>query len=173
MKKPYFIGIAGGSASGKSTFCTILENEFLDLNIKVFHMDDYFKPENERPFSKSPIKETMYIDDNHLNTINISKLKLDLYEALNDNFNVIILEGLLTLWYEEIYSKLDLKLFVDCRSDERIFDDVSNVYLDMVRYRHDEYVEPTKWKADLILNGSTISKVSIDAITNLVRNSIK
>ncbi|CUP61189.1 uridine/cytidine kinase [Clostridium baratii] len=42
MKKPYFIGIAGGSASGKSTFCTILENELLDLNIKAFHMDDYF-----------------------------------------------------------------------------------------------------------------------------------
>lgn len=186
MKKPYFIGIAGGSASGKSTFCTILENEFLNLNIKVFHMDDYFKPENERPFLKSPIKETMYIDDNHPNTINISKLKLDLYEALDNNFDVIILEGLLTLWYEEIYSKLDLKLFVDCKADERIvrrlkrnmewgltFDDVSNVYLDMVRYRHDEYVEPTKWRADLILNGSHISKVSIEAITSLVKNSIK
>ncbi|MDU1854718.1 MAG: uridine kinase, partial [Clostridium baratii] len=107
-------------------------------------------------------------------------------EALDNNFDVIILEGLLTLWDEEIYSLLDLKLFVDCKADERIvrrlkrnmewgltFDDISNVYLDMVRYRHDEYVEPTKWKADLILNGSTISKVSIEAITSLVRNSIK
>ena len=128
----------------------------------------------------------MYIDDNHPNTINLSKLRLDLYKALDNNFDVIILEGLLTLWDEEIYSKLDLKLFVDCKADERIvrrlkrnmewgltFDDVSNVYLDMVRYRHDEYVEPTKWKADLILNGSTISKVSIEAITSLVRNSIE
>ena len=90
------------------------------------------------------------------------------------------------MWDEEIYSKLDLKLFVDCKADERIvrrlkrnmkwgltFDDVSNVYLDMVRYRHDEDVEPTKWKADLILNGSTISKVSTEAITSLVKNSIK
>ncbi|GAA0068637.1 hypothetical protein UT300003_01600 [Clostridium sardiniense] len=51
------------------------------------------------------------------------------------------------------------------------FDEISNVYLDMVRYRHDEYVEPTKWKADLILNGSNISDMSIKAITQLIKDS--
>ena len=34
------------------------------------------------------------------------------------------------------------------------FDEISNVYLDLVRFRHDEFVENTKWKADLIVNGS-------------------
>ncbi|MBM7834772.1 hypothetical protein [Clostridium sardiniense] len=51
------------------------------------------------------------------------------------------------------------------------FDEISNVYLDMVRYRHDEYVEPTKWKADLILNSSNISDMSIKAITQLIKDS--
>lgn len=184
MNKPFFVGIAGGSASGKSTFCNILEKELSELKLKVFHMDDYFKPKNERPYSEAPIVGTMYIDDNHPETIDLLKLKLDLSNALNNNYDVVIIEGLLTLWDKELYSKLDLKLFIDCRPDERIvrrlkrnmewgltFDEISNVYLDMVRYRHDEYVEPTKWKADLIVNGSNISDMSIKAITQLIKDS--
>lgn len=34
------------------------------------------------------------------------------------------------------------------------FDDIADVYLDMVRFRHDTYVEPTKWCADVIINGA-------------------
>ena len=34
------------------------------------------------------------------------------------------------------------------------FDKISSVYLDMVRFRHEQYVEPTKWTADIIVNGA-------------------
>jgi uridine kinase len=36
------------------------------------------------------------------------------------DLDVVIVGGLLVLWGEEICSRLDLKLFVDCRADERI-----------------------------------------------------
>lgn len=111
---------------------------------------------------------------------------LILAEALEAGYDLIILEGLLVLWDEEIYSLLDLKLFVECRNDERIvrrlrrnmtwgmeFDVIAKVYLDLVRYRHDEYVEPTKWKADLILNGSNPSELAETAIIELIRNKIQ
>ena len=88
----------------------------------------------------------------------------------------------MTLWDEEIVEQLDLRLYVDCRPDERIvrrlkrnmkwgltFDQIADVYLDMVRYRHDEYVEPTKWRADLIINGSNPSEKGIQLIANYVR----
>jgi len=77
-----------------------------------------------------------------------------------------------------------LKLFMECRADERIvrrlkrnlewgltFDEISGVYLDLVRYRHDEYVEPSKWKADLILNGSSMPERAISVITSYIMNA--
>jgi uridine kinase len=53
------------------------------------------------------------------------------------------------------------------------FDEISKVYLDLIRYRHDEYVEPTKWKADLIINGSNPSNQAVSAIVDLIKNSIR
>ena len=95
----------------------------------------------------------------------------------------MIVEGLLTLWEEEIYKQLDLKLFVDCRPDERVvrrlkrnmtwgltFDQIADVYLDMVRYRHEEFVEPTKWRADFMLNGSNPSPKVIEMIVVYIKS---
>lgn len=185
MKKPYIIGIAGGSAGGKSTLSDKLEKQLKQYSLKVFHMDSYFKPENERPFVAAPVTKKMYTDDNHPETMYLKQLALDLKEAMTENYDIIIIEGLLVLWDEDIYPYLDLKLFVDCRADERIvrrlrrnmewgltFDEISEVYLDMVRYRHDEYVEPTKWRADLIINGSSPQDKAVDMILSYVRKEI-
>lgn len=186
MKKSCIIGIAGGSASGKSTFSSLLEKSLDMFKVKVIHMDNYFKPEEQRPYSKAPIIKKMYIDDNHPETMDLPRLKEDLTAVADKNlYDVIIVEGLLTLYDENICDMLDLKLFVDCRPDERIvrrlkrnmawglsFDEIANVYLDMVRYRHDEYVEPSKWKADFILNGSSPSEKALKIISDAVKSLI-
>lgn len=182
MKKPYIIGIAGGSASGKSTFSNELEKQLTGYSVKVFHMDSYFRPEGERPYVAAPVTRKMFVDDNHPDTMDLKQLSADLQEAARQSFDIIIVEGLLTLWDEEIYKLLDLRLFVDCRADERIvrrlrrnmsfgltFDEISEVYLDLVRYRHDEYVEPTKWRADLIINGSTPSEKAVRMILSYIQ----
>lgn len=182
MKKPYVIGIAGGSASGKTTLSKILEERFENKSIKVFHMDQYFKVFDDRPRAKAPIVGKVYRDDNHPNTVKFDELHTDFLESLNTDVDMVLIEGLLVLWDNIIFEKLDLKLFIDCRQDERIvrrlrrnmqngqtFDEIASVYLDMVRYRHDEYVEPTRWKADLILNGSILSERAIEAIENFVK----
>jgi len=184
MPKAFTIGIAGGSASGKSTFCERLKNALTGHNVTTIHMDHYFKPPSERPYASAPITKKTYMDDNHPETVNLSQLKNDLIAAKN-NAEIIIVEGLLTLFDDEICGQLDLKLFIECRPDERIvrrlkrnmergltFDEISNVYLDLVRYRHDEYVEPSKWKADLILNGSTFSEQALKTIVISIKSSI-
>jgi uridine kinase len=177
------IGIAGGTASGKSTLCERLMAELNSLKVKVFHMDDYFRPEHQRPYVKAFVTGKKYIDDNHPLTMDLGKLKTDVEVSLEHGHDVIIIEGLLTLWEENIYGLLDLKLFVDCKSDERIvrrikrntewgqtIDQITNVYLDMVRFRHEEYVEPSKWRADIIINGSKFSDAALSIITDHVYN---
>lgn len=52
------------------------------------------------------------------------------------------------------------------------FAEVSNVYLDLVRYRHNEYGEPSKWKADLILNGSHPSDNALLIIETYIQQAI-
>ena len=131
--KPYIVGIAGGSASGKSTFTEKLIKRLSDMRLRttVFHMDAYFKPPEQLPTAVAPITGINYKDHNHPLTADLPKLAADLTTAIEGDDptqnheakisnNVIIVEGLLTLWDEAILRLLDLKLFIDCRPDERI-----------------------------------------------------
>jgi len=184
MKKPFVIGIAGGSASGKSTFADNLAKKLYGIKTLSLHMDSYFKPEEERQLIKAPVTGIEYLDDNHPSSFDLSKLNYDLEEAIsNRQFDVVIVEGLLTLWDDDVCAKLNLRLFADCQADERIvrrlkrnmkwgltFDQISDVYLDLVRYRHNEYVEPSKWRADFILNGSNYSDKALDIIVAYIRS---
>lgn len=187
MKKPYLVGIAGGTASGKSTMSRWLEEGLAGLNVKTFHMDEYFKPDGVRPKAKAHVSGEIYYDDNCPDTIYADRLREDLARALGQGFDLILVEGLFALWYDWLYEQLDLKLFIDCQADERIvrrlrrnmaqrglsFDEIAGVYLDMVRYRHDQYIEPTKWRADLILNGSSPSAVSKGLLLDFLRRQAK
>ncbi|MDR2043005.1 MAG: AAA family ATPase [Clostridium sp.] len=180
----YLVGIAGGTASGKSTFSDQLRKLLCELgwNVKILHMDHYFRPENERPFTEAFISGKKYMDDNHPLTVDLDTLKNDIQINIEEGeYDVIIVEGLLTLWDNEIYHKLDLRIYIDCKSDERIvrrikrnmewgltLEQITNVYLDMVRYRHDEYVEPSKWRAEIIINGSHSTKASLQMIKEYI-----
>jgi uridine kinase len=186
MKRAYIVGIAGGTASGKSTFCEKLEKLLREseLSLNVLHMDNYFRPESERPFTEAFVSGKKYIDDNHPLTMDLNALKSDIRAEIDKKeHDVIIIEGLLTLWDNDIYNRLDLKIYIDCKADERIvrrikrnmewgltFEQITNVYLDMVRYRHDEYVEPSKWRADIIINGSNASGVSLQMVREYICN---
>ena len=186
MGKAFVIGIAGGSASGKSTLAEKLKEALPSLELCLMHMDSYFKPAEERAMIEAPVTGIPYRDDNHPSSFHLAELRQDLTEAIgNGQYQVILVEGLLTLWDKEILELLDLRLFVECRPDERIvrrlrrnmqwglsFDEISDVYLDLVRYRHDEYVEPSKWQADLIINGSNPSERALELVTSYVKASL-
>jgi uridine kinase len=50
---------------------------------------------------------------------------------------------------------------------------MSDIYLDLVRYRHNEYVEPSKWRADIILNGSTPSDKALEMVKEYVLDKMQ
>ena len=51
MKKPIFIGIAGGTGSGKSTFTNRLKETFGD-KVSVVYYDNYYKRRDDLPFEE-------------------------------------------------------------------------------------------------------------------------
>lgn len=175
------IGVTGGSGSGKTTFSHKLAKSLVGLNVKTISTDDYFKKVKSQV--KAPYNGRQYDDYDHPSSVDIEKLTSDIQDSVSSNmFDVVIVEGLMALYFKEIREKLDLKIFVDCPSDERLvrrlkrdlneesFEDITAEYLDLVRHRHNEFIEPTKWYADVIINGSNPSQVSIDVVRKWVLN---
>ena len=185
MKKPFVVGIAGGTQSGKSTFAKELVDQLHGIPCKTFHMDDYHRPKDELPLVIAPITKQVYSDFNSPASFDLPQLRLDLKNEIEQNtISFIIVEGTLVLYDDEIRNALDLKLYVETQADERAIryvasypqhhghDFIKNSYLDLVRYRMDEYVEPTKWSADIFLNGSLRSEQAIEIIKTYLLSKV-
>ena len=130
------------------------------MSVLVMHMDAYFL--RVKPMMRAPITGEEWEDHNHPDSFDLSGLIRDLDTHRHENaVQVIIVEGLMTLHHAPLRDRLDLAIYVDAPSDERIvrrlkrnmanglaFDDIAAFFLDSVRFRHEEYVEPSRWHAN-------------------------
>ena len=94
------------------------------------------------------------------------------------NHHIIVLEGILALFDEKIRNMMDIKLYVDTPNDIRIirrikrdinkrgrtFESVIEQYYNTVRPMHQQFVEPSKKYADVIIPEGSHNKVAIDII---------
>ncbi|MCL2532149.1 MAG: hypothetical protein FWE40_08340 [Oscillospiraceae bacterium] len=177
------IGIAGGTASGKSTFTEQLKAALPALRVKLIHQDSYYLPHKKLPQVQAPFSGKTYRDYNHPQSVELDKLTHDLTKAkASGKYDVILIDGLFVLQHPPIFAQLDLRLFVDCPADERIvrrlrrnmtwglsFDEIAEFYLDLVRHRHDEFVEPTKHRADVIINGAQPFDIAIQILAAYIK----
>ena len=170
----FVIGIAGGTCSGKSTLSEKLAERY-GSRCHVIHMDAYFR----RPFISTiaPITGKEYVEHNQPDALLQDDMKRDFDGALaSSEFDIVIIEGLFALYLDWIRNRCDLKIFVDLDSDERLvrrirrfeergqtFDEITDRYIDTVRFRHNELIEPTRWHADLVVNGNACER-SVDVI---------
>jgi len=97
---------------------------------------------------------------------------------------VIIVEGILVLAEPELRKRIDIKLFVDTPADIRFvrrlmrdiqsrgrsLDSVVQQYMTTVRPMHEEFVEPSKRYADLIIPEGGENQVALDAIISRVEH---
>ena len=94
------------------------------------------------------------------------------------NHHIIVLEGILALFDEKIRNIMDIKLYVDTPDDIRIirrikrdinkrgrtFESVIEQYYNTVRPMHQQFVEPSKKYANIIIPEGAHNKVAIDII---------
>jgi uridine kinase len=97
---------------------------------------------------------------------------------------VIIVEGILVLAEPELRRRINIKLFVDTPADIRFMrrlvrdiqtrgrslESVVQQYLTTVRPMHEEFVEPSKRYADLIIPEGGENQVALDAIISRVEH---
>ncbi|MDN6731723.1 MAG: uridine kinase [Atopostipes suicloacalis] len=97
--------------------------------------------------------------------------------------DVIIIEGILILEDQRLRDLMDIKIYVDTADDLRIIrriqrdieergrslSSIINQYLTVVREMHQQFVEPSKKYADIIMPEGGHNKVAIDLVTSKIR----
>ena len=99
---------------------------------------------------------------------------------------VIIVEGILIFENRELCKEMDIKIFVDTDADVRLarrihrdvrkrgrsLDSVLDQYLTTVKPMHEQYVEPSKKNADLVVLEGGKNVVALDMIIGRIQRHI-
>ena len=101
--------------------------------------------------------------------------------------DIIIVEGILVLDDKNLRDLLDIKIYVDTDADIRILrrmqrdinergrsmESVINQYLNVVRPMHEQFTEPTKRYADIIIPEGGRNRVAIDVIIRSIKEYLR
>ena len=136
-QRPLFIGLAGGSGSGKTTIAEEVVDR-LNGKVALLHHDAYYRHRTDLSFEErtrvnydhpSSLETELLVE--HLKALRaglaIEHPVYDFAEHLraNETFRVepakvVIVEGILVLAESELRSEMDLKIFVDTDPDLRL-----------------------------------------------------
>jgi uridine kinase len=196
---PLFVGVGGGSASGKTTICKRIQNDLVNTGITCVTLsaDNWYHNYNTnydcpeaynwaelnncildiKSKAKNPkdypnlITHPIYDYRTHCRT----KDTQDIPEVM-----CYFIEGILVLHNEDVLNQLDVKIFVDSESDNRLIRRIRrdlkersrdvNSILDqhetMVQPGYNNYIHPTRLNADFIIpnNKNKLNEVVIDFV---------
>lgn len=195
-KRSFIVGIAGGSASGKSTFTKALAEALAggepSLSVQITNTDHYFRhrePDGPRIFVPG---HGEHFDFNRPNSADNARLIADLNRLSReeDAPAAILVEGLMVLHLPEVRELLDLRLFIELDADERALRRllrnlgskspvdleeahwIADYYCASARVGHARYVEPSRVNADLIIRGDSDFARTAPMVAAIVRERL-
>ena len=203
MKKICVVGVAGGSASGKTTIVNKIR-EYFGSDIVVISHDSYYKAHNDMPFS-----ERCKLNYDHPESFETTKMAEDVRQLMEGNSiempiydytihnrsdetvlieprKVIIVEGILILENKELRDLMDVKVYVDTDADERLMrrikrdmqerarsiDSILEQYSETVKPMHEEFVEPSKKYADVIIPRGGENQAGINMLQEYLKRKL-
>ncbi len=203
---PITLGIMGGSASGKTTFASALAEQLTEFSPVVLNQDSYFRDWSEY----SEAERERVITANHPDAVLWDALIADIKKLRDGDViytptpgtraaqrsaektsvqpsKVVIVEGHLIFWSEDLRDLMDIKLFLDVDAHERVLRrmlrDVAQRGGDLEWainwYRRDVlpnfpvYTEPCKQYADLIIPFQDENPVALRTLVAGIRARIQ
>jgi uridine kinase len=201
VTKPFLLGVAGGSGSGKTTVAERLAGLVGGTDLALLRLDAYYRDRNHLPF-----EERAAINYDHPDAFDWPLL-LDHVQALADGLpvqvpvydfatylrlpervtvtpaRIVVVEGILVLYEPELRERFDLKVFVDTDADvrfirrlerdvtqrERSTESVIEQYLATVRPSHQQFIEPSKRYADVIVPHGGMNAPALEVLLARVR----
>ena len=198
-----FIGIAGGTGSGKTTLTRHLKEHFGDAVTVIGH-DSYYKRQDGKTYEeRSKVNydhpdafETSLLVE-HLKALKAGRsIQCPVYSYVDHNrtdetvevfpTQVIIVEGILIFQDPTLRDMFDIKIFVETDADVRILrralrdirdrgrtlESVITQYLTTVKPMHEQYVEPSRKYADIIVLEGGHNLVALDMIMQRIASHI-
>jgi len=203
-KYAILIGIAGGTGSGKTSIAKAITSDFGKSEVALIEQDAYY-----RDLSNLTMEKRSVVNFDHPDAVDFDFMKLQLNNLIQGNkvnipiydfathtrkndthpverHRIIILEGILTLFHQEIRDMMDIKIYVETADDiriirrikrdiekrERTFTSVIEQYYHTVRPMHIQFVEPTKKYADIIIPEGGQNKVAVDILRTKIMTLI-
>ncbi|MDF9829074.1 uridine kinase [Parabacteroides sp. PF5-6] len=194
------VGIAGGTGSGKTTVVRkLIENlpEGMAVQLPLdsyYHDSSHVPPEDRQKINfDHPDAFDWPLLCEHLNLLQEGKaIEQPVYDFLTctrqpetthlEPKEIILIEGILGLYHKELREQMNLKVFVDADSDERLLrvikrdivkrgrtvEAVMKRYTEVLKPMHLQFIEPTKSYADLIIPRGGKNQVAIDILTKYI-----
>jgi uridine kinase len=205
MDGPLLLGLAGGSASGKSLVASSVIADIGSEEVVIIDQDAYYRDlqhltveerakvnfDHPDAFDREllldhvqtllrgqPINKPIYDYTRHTRTPEFLRL---------EGHSVVILEGILILEDPALRRLMDIKVFIDTDADVRLIrrirrdvaergrslESVLTQYQEQVRPMHEQFVEPSKRYADIIIPEGGRNRVAIDLLVTKVRTMLR
>lgn len=203
-RKICVLGVAGGSASGKTTIINKVKDYFGN-DIAVISHDSYYKAHDDMPF-----EERCKLNYDHPDSFESDRMAEDVRKLMKGHSiempvydyrihnrsketvtveprTVILMEGILVLENKELRDLMDVKIFVDADADERLMrrirrdmtergrsiESVLKQYSETVKPMHEEFVEPSKKYADVIIPHGGENAPGIEMLTTYLTKMLQ
>lgn len=198
------IGIAGGTGSGKTTVVRKIVESFCDGEVAVIPQDSYYRDSSHLPLEErqklnfdepaaiewellvaqlQQLKEGRAIEQPTYSYLTCTRQPETIHVEPRD---IVIVEGILILCDSALRNMLDMKIYVDADSDERLIrvinrdiiergrtvEMVIERYERVLRPMHLQHIEPTKRYADLIIPQGGHNQVAIDMMKDYISHKI-
>lgn len=195
MQDTCIIGIAGGTASGKTTIVNKLKN-FFENDVELISHDCYYKAHDDMSYEErtklnydhpSSFETERMIEDIKMlkdgKTIYRPVYDFSIHNRVPETVmvepkKVILVEGILIFENKELRDLMDIKIFVDTDADERLMrrivrdmkergrtiDSIISQYKTTVKPMHEEFVEPSKKYADIIVPRGGENQAAMDIL---------
>ncbi|MEG0780880.1 MAG: uridine kinase, partial [Oscillospiraceae bacterium] len=197
------IGIAGGTGSGKTTLTRHLKQRFGDDITVIGHDNYYKHqdvPFEQRCLQNYDHPDAFDTDlmVQHLQALRRGEsIHCPVYSFIDHNrtdrttliapTKVVIAEGLLIFQNQALRDMMDIKIFVETDADVRILrralrdvqergrtlESVVTQYLTTVKPMHEQFVEPSRRFADIVVLEGGHNLVALDMIMQRIENHIR
>ena len=199
--RPFLIGVAGGSSSGKTTISERLVELTGEEHLSRIELDSYYLDRSDEPidvraqanYDHPDAFDWPLLNDHMAALVNGASVEVPIYDYAEHNRSgetrtvhpkkIIVVDGILVLWDQELRDRFDLKIFVDTAADIRFIrrlerdvadrgrtaQSVIEQYLGTVRPAHDRFIEPSKRYADVIIPEGGLNRPALEVLLARVR----
>lgn len=198
------IGIAGGTGSGKTTFVNQIIKDLPTGEVCIISQDSYYKATDNLTY-----EERKQINFDHPAAIDFGlivqqleilksgkKIEQPLYSFVTHNrikdtlekrpSKVVIIEGILIFSNKALRDLIDIKIFINAATDERLIrrikrdtsergrdiDEVLSRYQNTLKPMYKDFIAPSKKFADIIIPNDNYNTVAIEIVKTVINERL-